>query len=214
MNMNMSLIGVFICLLYFPSMIITAPEIGSRHTGHGFHNRLEYTIDPDQNQGTRCLYVWHRLPPYLYVEPDELHSLKATILGDIDIEASTSQSHPFAYCFILYNSSQIPFRRTQSFSINIHSRYLDATADSNHFHEILTLPEPVIHFTEKTCPHLGAGCPAPTLETGIESPREITVTIPLGQKNHFWFVFPITCLFPIIGCSMLFIASGGTERNI
>lgn len=206
--MTMLLIVVLLSLFYLPSIVITAPEVGSRHTGTGFHNRLEYTIDPDPHIPTKCLFVWHRLPPYLYIEPDDLHSLNATILGTIDIEASTSQSHPFAYCFILYNSSQIPLRRTQSFSINVHSRYLDATVDHDHFYQILTLPEPVIHFTEKTCPNLGAGCPAPTLETGIESPRELTVTIPVGQKNHLWFVFPITCLFPMIGCSFLFLASG------
>jgi hypothetical protein len=107
----------------------------------------------------------------------------------------------------LYNSTQIPFRDTKTFSINIHSRYLDSKLDNQQY-EILDLPEPVIHFTEKTCPHLGAGCPAPLIETGIESPRELTVTIPVGQQKHFWFVFPVTCLFPLISCSLLFIYSG------
>lgn len=192
-------------VIYFPCIIKSAPEISSRHIGHGFHTRLEYEIDSDPSTPSRCLFIWHRLPPYLYVEPDELHQLNATILGTIDIEASTSQSHPFAYCFILYNSTRIPFRHTLKFAINIHSRYLDAKVDDNQEYEILDLPEPVIHFTEKTCPSLGAGCPAPLIETGIESPRELTVTIPVGQQKHLWFVFPITCLFPLIGCSLLFI---------
>jgi hypothetical protein len=204
----MSLIPLFIFLTFFPYIIISAPGISSRHTGTGFHTRLEYTIDPDPSMPARCLFVWHRLPPYLYIEPDELHHLNATIIGTINIETSASQSHPFAYCFILYNSSRIPFRHTQKFSINIHSRYLDPTTDNNHQYEILDLPEPVIHFTEKHCPYLGSGCPAPLSETGIESPRELSVTIPIGQQKHLWFVFPITCLFPLISCSLLFIYSG------
>jgi len=208
----MSLIPLYILLIFFPYIIISAPEIGSRHTSTGFHTRLEYAIDPDRSMPARCLFVWHRLPPYLYIEPDELHQLNATIMGTINIETSASQSHPFAYCFILYNSSKIPFRHTQKFSINIHNRYLDPTSDDNQQYEILDLPEPVIHFTEKTCPYLGAGCPAPLSETGIESPRELTVNIPVGQKKDLWFVFPITCLFPLISCSLLFIYSGQNKK--
>jgi hypothetical protein len=207
-QMKMSLLPLLMFLTFFPCIIISAPEISSRHTGTGFHTRFEYAIDPDPSIPTRCLFVWHRLPPYLYVEPDELYPLNATILGTINIEASESQSHPFAYCFILYNSSKIPFRHTQKFTINVHSRYLDATSDNNQEYEILDLPEPVIHFTEKACPYLGAGCPAPFSESGIESPRELTVTIPVGQKKHLWFVYPVTCLFPLISCSLLFIYSG------
>jgi hypothetical protein len=209
--MSVRLLCIF--LLFLPSIIKSAPEIGSRHISTGFHNRLEYAIDPDPATPVRCLFVWHRLPPYLYIEPDELHQLNATILGTINIETSESQSHPFAYCFILYNSTKIPFRHTHKFSINIHSRYLDPTSDNNQFYQTLDLPEPVIHFTEKTCPHLGAGCPAPLLETGIQSPRELVVTIPIGQEKHLWFVFPITCLFPLISCSLLFISSGRIERK-
>ncbi len=204
----MSLIPLFICLIFYPYLILSAPEISSRHIGTGLHTRLEYAIDPDPSMPARCLFVWHRLPPYLYVEPDELHQLNATILGTINIETSTSQSHPFAYCFILYNSSRIPFGHTQTFTIHIHSRYLDPTIDQNQLYETLDLPEPVIHFTTKPCPYLGAGCPAPLMETGIESPRELTVTIPVGQKNHLWLVFPVTCLFPLISCSLLFKFSG------
>ena len=195
-------------------MIISAPNIISRHTSNGFHTRLDYTIDPDPSMPVRCLFVWHRLPPYLYVEPDELYQLNATIIGTINIEASASQSHPFAYCFILYNSSRIPFSNTHSFSINIHSRYLDAKSDDNQQYETLYLPQPVIHFTEGQCPNLGAGCPAPLSESGIESPRELTVTIPVGQKKHLWFVLPVTCLFPFISCSLLFIYSGPTQRKV
>jgi hypothetical protein len=209
----MSLISRFIFLVFLPSIIQSAPEIGSRHISNGFHNHLEYTIDPDPAMPARCLFVWHRLPPYLYIEPDELHQLNATILGTINIETSASQSHPFAYCFILYNSTQIPFRHTLSFSIHIHSRYLDPTSDDHQLYQTLDLPEPVIHFTEKTCPYLGAGCPAPLLETGIQSPRELMVTIPVGQKQHWWFVFPVTCLFPLISCSLLFIYSGRMEKK-
>lgn len=197
----------------FPSLILSAPEIGSRHINNGFHTRLEYVIDPDPSMPARCLFVWHRLPPYLYIEPDELYQLKAIILGTINIEASASQSHPFAYCFMLYNSTQQPFRQTQRFAINIHSRYLDAKDDGNQFYEILDLPEPVIHFTAKACPHLGDGCPAPLMETGIESPRELTVAIPVGQRKHLWFVFPITGLFPLISCILLFIYSGENDRK-
>ena len=203
-----------ILLLLVPSLILSSPNIGSRHIANGFHSRLEYHIDPDPSTPARCLFVWHRLPPYLYIEPDELHRFNATILGSIDIEAATSQAHPFAYCFILHNSSRIPFQHTQTFSINVHSRYLDATPNENHYHENLYLPEPVIHFTEQRCPKLGSGCPAPLTETGIESPRELTVTIPLGQKKHLWFVFPVTCLFPLFGCSMLFIASGRVDKSL
>lgn len=207
--MKMSSILLIIFLICFPCIILSAPEISSRHIGTGLHTRLEYAIDPDPSMPSRCLFVWHRLPPYLYVEPDELQQLNATILGTINIETSASQSHPFAYCFILYNSSRIPFRNTQKFSINIHSRYLDPKSKDDHEeYEILDLPEPVIHFTEKTCPYLGAGCPAPLMETGIESPRQLTVNIPVGQQKHLWFVFPVTCLFPLIGCSLLFIYSG------
>ncbi|UJR13516.1 hypothetical protein I4U23_000530 [Adineta vaga] len=204
----MLLISFYLVLIFAPYSIISAPDVSSRHTGTGFHSRLEYSIDPDPATPARCLFVWHRLPPYLYIEPDELLQLNATILGSINIESSASQSHPFAYCFILYNSTKIPFQHTQSFSLNIHSRYLDPTTDNNQFDEILPLPEPVIHFTSKPCPHLGNGCPAPLAETGIESPRDLTVTIPIGQQNHLWFVFPVTCLFPLISCSLLFIYSG------
>ena len=207
--MKMSFIVLIVLLIFLPSIIISAPEISSRHTGTGFHTRLDYAIDHDPAMPTRCLFVWHRLPPYLYIEPDELHPLNATIIGTINIEASASQAHPFAYCFILYNSSKIPFRHTHTFSINIHSRYLDsASIDDDQLYQTLDLPEPVIHFTEKMCPHLGAGCPPPLIETGIESPRELTVIIPVGQKKHLWFVFPVTCLFPLIGCSLLLIYSG------
>jgi len=199
---------VVLSLVFLPSIIQSAPEIGSRHISNGFHTRLEYVVDPDPSTPTRCLFVWHRLPPYLYIEPDELYRLNATILGTINIETSASQSHPFAYCFILYNSTQFPFRQTQRFAINIHSRYLDATANDDQFYETLDLPEPVIHFTSKACPYLGAGCPAPLIESGIESPRELTVTIPLGQQKHLWFVWPITCLFPLISCAFLFLYSG------
>ena len=200
-------------LLYcfiLPVLILSAPHISSRHTSNGFHTRLDYSVDPDPSTPARCLFVWHRLPPYLYVEPDDLYRLNATILGNINIEASTSQSHPFAYCFLLYNSSRIPFRETQTFSIQIHSRYLDANKDNDELYETLYLPEPVIHFTEKRCPNLGAGCPAPLIETGIESPRELTVTIPVGQQKHLYFVAPITALFAWIGCSLIFIYSGRT----
>jgi hypothetical protein len=206
--MKMSFVQWFIFLIIFPDIILSAPGISSRHTSTGFHTRLDYVIDPDPAMPTRCLFVWHRLPPYLYVEPDELHQLNATIIGSINIETSTSQSHPFAYCFILYNSSQIPFDHTQTFSINIHSRYLDPNSDGDQQSETLLLPEPVIHFTEERCPRLGSGCPAPLIETGIESPRELTVTIPVGQQKHLWFVLPITCLFPLIGCSLIFLSSG------
>ncbi|CAF4905510.1 unnamed protein product [Rotaria sp. Silwood2] len=154
---------------------------------------------------SKCLFVWHRLPPYLYIEPEELNQLKATIIGSINIETSSSQSHPFAYCFILYNSSKIPFNYSQSFSINIHNRYLDPVSDYNKQHETVYLPEPVIHFTEKSCPYLGSGCPPPLTETGIDSPRQLTVNIPVGQLKHLSFVYPLTCLFPLIGCSLLFI---------
>jgi hypothetical protein len=116
--------------------------------------------------------------------------------------------------FILYNSTKIPLEDTLAFSINIHSRYLDPKPiDDNQQSETLYLPEPVIHYTEKPCPKLGSGCPAPITETGIESPRELTVTIPVGQEKHLWFVFPITCLFPLISCSLLFIYSGRNEKN-
>lgn len=209
----MSLIPLFIFFIFFPCIINSAPQISSRHTGTGFHTHLEYAIDPDPSMPTQCLFVWHRLPPYLYIEPDDLHQLNATIVGTINIEASASQSHPFAYCFILYNSTKIPFRHTQTFSIKIHSRYLDPTTDDNHLYETLDLPEPVIHFTEKHCPNIGSGCPPPLPETGIESPRELYVTIPIGQKKHLWFVIPITCLFPFISCSLLFIYSEAIEKK-
>jgi len=209
----MSLTLLFLFLTLFPYIIISTPSITSRHISTGFHTRLEYTIDPDPSIPARCLFVWHRLPPYLYIEPDELHQLNATILGSINIETATSQSHPFAYCFILYNSSRIPFRNTQAFSINIHSRYLDPTSDDNQQDETLYLPEPVIHFTEGYCPYLGSSCPPPLTETGIESPRELTVTIPVGQQKHLWFVFPVTCLFPLISCSLLFIYSGRIQKK-
>jgi hypothetical protein len=211
--MKMSYILLFLFLTLFPYIIICAPSITSRHISTGLHTRLEYGIDPDPATPARCLFVWHRLPPYLYIEPDELHQLNATILGSINIETATSQSHPFAYCFILYNSSRIPFRNTQTFSINIHSRYLDPASDDNQPYETLYLPEPVIHFTEKHCPYLGASCPPPLAETGIESPRELTVTIPVGQQKHLWFVFPVTCLFPLISCSLLFIYSGRIQKR-
>lgn len=187
--------------------INAAPEIGSRFTNNGFHSRFEITIDPDPSKPSRCLFVWHRLPPYLYVEPDELYQLNATILGSIDIEAPASKAHPFAYCFILYNSTRLPFRNTLSFSLNVHSRYLDAKSDSNEPFETHYLPEPVIHYTEKPCPKLGAGCPAPLAETAIESPRELTVNIPIGHQEHLQFVFPVTVLFATIGCSMIFVYS-------
>ncbi|CAF1187268.1 unnamed protein product [Adineta steineri] len=218
----MSLTSLCIFFFFLPCIIISAPNIGSRYTGTGFHTRLEYTIDPDPSMPARCLFVWHRLPPYLYIEPDELHQLNATILGSINIETSASQSHPFAYCFILYNSTTKPFDHTKTFSINIHSRYLDPRNDNTDLdprrddtdlYETLPLPEPVIHFTKKQCPHLGVGCPAPIAETGIESPRELTVTIPVGQEKHLWFVFPITCLFPFISCSLLFIISGRIQTK-
>jgi hypothetical protein len=70
---KMSLMLQFIFLVFLPSVIRSAPEISSRHTGSGFHNRLEYTVYPDPAVPARCLFVWHRLPPYLYIEPDELH---------------------------------------------------------------------------------------------------------------------------------------------
>jgi hypothetical protein len=189
-------------------LVRSAPDIGSRRTGTGFHTRLDYEINPDPSMPARCLFVWHRLPPYLYVEPEELARYNATVMGSINIEASTSQSHPFAYCFVVYNSSKIPFHTTQRFSINVHSRYLDPSTDETEQYQTLYLPEPVIHFTKDRCPHLGSGCPAPLSETGIESPRELTVTIPVGQQKHLWFIFPLTCLLPIVGCTLLFIASG------
>lgn len=189
-------------------LVRSAPDIGSRRTGTGFHTRLDYEINPDPSMPARCLFVWHRLPPYLYVEPEELARYNATVLGSVNIEASTSQSHPFACCFVLYNSSKTPFLTTQRFSINVHSRYLDPSSDENEQYQTLYLPEPVIHFTKDRCPYLGSGCPAPISETGIESPRELTVTIPVGQQKHLWFIFPMTCLFPVIGCTLLFIASG------
>ncbi|CAF4626593.1 unnamed protein product [Rotaria socialis] len=206
--MKMWFISLIIFLVLFPDTIFSAPGISSYYKNTGFHTRLEYVIDSDPTKPTHCLFVWHRLPPYLYIEPDELYQLNATIVGFINIEASASQSHPFAYCFLLYNSSKIPFRNRRKFSINIHSRYLDPKSDQNQQYETLYLPEPVIHFTEKHCPYLGSGCPAPLSETGIESPRELTVTIPVGQEYHLAFVFPLTCLFPLIGCSLLFIFSG------
>lgn len=194
--------------------VFGAPDISSRQTSRGLHTRFDYAIDPDPSMPARCLFVWHRLPPYLYVEPEQLRDLNATLLGSIDTEASTSESHPFAYCFILYNSSRIPFRDTKTFTIDVHSRYLDAKDHAEHnLDERLFLPEPVIHFTEKSCPKLGSGCPAPLMETGIESPRELTVTIPFGQRKHLWFVAPITCLFAWLGCSLIFISSGRTERD-
>jgi hypothetical protein len=209
----MALRLLFLCLIFLPYLSIAAPDISSRHTGTGFHSRLEYSIDPDPATPAQCLFVWHRLPPYLYIEPDELHQLNATILGSINIETATSQSHPFAYCFILYNSTKVPFQYTQSFAITVHSRYLDPTTDDDHLDETLMLPEPVIHYTSKPCPNLGMGCPAPLAETGIESPRELTVTIPVGQRHHLWFVFPVTCLFPLISCSLLFIYSGQVDSK-
>jgi hypothetical protein len=210
----MSLIPLIIFLTIFPYIIVAAPDISSRHISNGLHTRLEYTIDPDPSAPARCLFVWHRLPPYLYVEPDDLHQLHATIVGAINIESSASQSHPFAYCFVLYNSSKIPFHHTHTFSINIHSRYLDAKLDGRDQYETLYLPEPVIHFTDKGCPNLGSGCPAPLSETGIESPRDLTITIPVGQKKHFLFVFPVTFLFPLISCSMLFSYSGRNPMKV
>ncbi|CAF1644481.1 unnamed protein product [Adineta ricciae] len=208
----MSSIRFCLFLIFCSYGVLSAPNVGSRHIGNGFHTRLEYSIDPDPASPAQCLFVWHRLPPYLYIEPDELHHLNAVILGSINIEASASQSHPFAYCFILYNSTKVPFQHTQSFSLNIHSRYLDPTADEHQIDETLTLPEPVIHFTSKSCPYLGRGCPAPIAETGIESPRDLTVTIPVGQQNHLWFVLPITSLFPLISCSLFFIYSGRVQK--
>jgi hypothetical protein len=97
----MSFISLLLFFIFFPYLIICAPGIGSRHTNQGFHTRLEYVIDPDPGTPARCLFVWHRLPPYLYIEPDELHQFNATILGTINIESSTSESHPFAYCFYI-----------------------------------------------------------------------------------------------------------------
>ena len=201
----LTLLLILICT---SCLVRSAPGIGSRRTGTGFHTRLDYEINPDPSVPARCLFAWYRLPPYLYVEPEELARYNATVLGSVNIESSTSQSHPFAYCFVLYNSSKIPFLITQRFSINFHSRYLDPSSDENEQYQTLYLPEPVIHFTKDRCPYLGSGCPAPLSETGIESPRELTVTIPVGQQKHLWFVFPITCLFPMIGCTLLFIASG------
>ena len=195
----------FITFLFSLRSILGAPDISSRYTNNGFHSRFDINIDPDPSTPARCLFVWHRLPPYLYIEPDELNQLNATILGTIDIEASTSHSHPIAYCFVLYNSTKLPFRQTLSFSLNVHTRYLDPKSVGDELHETHYLPEPVIHFTEKACPNLGSGCPAPLLETGIESPRELSITIPVGQKKHIWFVLPITVLFASIGCSMIFI---------
>lgn len=204
-----------IFLTRFSYIIHCAPDISSRHTNTGFHTRLDYIINPDSTIPIHCLFVWHRLPPYLYIEPDELYQLNATIIGSINIEASTGQSHPFAYCFILYNSSQIALRESKRFSINIHSRYLDPKSDNDdQLYETRYLPEPVIHYTQKHCPRLGSGCPAPISETGIESPRELTVTIPVGQEKHLLFVFPVTCLFPLIGCSLLFIYSQSRRADI
>ncbi|CAF4104562.1 unnamed protein product, partial [Rotaria sordida] len=168
----MLFISLIIYVILFPNIIYSSPGVSSRYKTNGFHTHLEYRIDPDLTMDSQCLFVWHRLPPYLYIEPEELYQLNATIIGSINIERSSSQSHPFAYCFILYNSSKIPYRHSKTFSINIHNRYIDPKSDDNQQYETVYLPEPVIHFTKKACPYLGSGCPPPLTETGIESPRE------------------------------------------
>ncbi|CAF1132623.1 unnamed protein product [Rotaria sp. Silwood1] len=203
--MKMLLISLIIYFIFYPNIIKSSPSVTSRYKITGYHTWLEYQIHPDIQQPIKCLFVWHRLPPYLYIEPEELNKLNATIIGKIDIEKSSSESHPFAYCFILYNSSKIEYQHSKTFSINIHNRYIDPISNDNQQYETVYLPEPVIHFTDKTCPYLGSGCPPPLTETAIESPRQLTVTIPLGQKKHLWFVYPLTCLFPIIASSLLFI---------
>jgi hypothetical protein len=190
----MTWISLLLRTLLLSAIVLGVPTITSRRTGIGFHT-------------SKCLFIWHRLPSYLYVEPDELARLNATVLGSINIEAATSQTHPFAYCLILYNSTELPLKKTRQFSINIHSRYLDPTLDDNRLYETLRLPEPVIHFTSTHCPYLGSSCPPPLSETGIESSRELTVIIPLGQRKHVWFVLPITCLFPLVACISIFVVS-------
>ncbi|CAF0804199.1 unnamed protein product [Didymodactylos carnosus] len=193
---------VLLILLLCMWSIQCAPTITSRIRGLGYHKFLDYYIEPDINKPAKCLFVWHRLPEYLYVDPEDLYRLNATIMGTIDIESSASNSHPFVYCFVLYNSTDNIFRNPKEFSVNIHIRYLDPVDDNNLF-ETLLIPEPVIHFTAERCPYLGAGCPPPLPHTGIESPKEVTATIPVGLRNHLWFVKPISCIVPVIGCVFL-----------
>jgi len=190
----------------------------------GFHRLLSYSVEivhsGDWDDCTIC--IEELIPSGLYVNPDEIASLKhpnniSVYFNDLpDIEAPKSLSKAFtaAFCSSLEPDSNL---LSAEISVPLHLRYHSARSDGGFDKARLKLPKAFIHCSSQpSCLDMFPKFPCPGKESTKclfqalnykMNGKEIELEVPVGKMADFYLVFGVTIMLVYTGAIYIVVGA-------
>ncbi|XP_014212287.1 uncharacterized protein LOC106642136 [Copidosoma floridanum] len=206
------IVHVIVLLSFLQSVTAITASIRSEVEGEGFHRTLKYHVDTGTFMNDSCyVAVFVQLPPFLYVNADELADLRrldkimACSEGEIDVELFAEKAHyqNLTVC------SKLSSTKT-TLSVPIHQRYRFSTDTGQPIH--VSIPRPLLfigckdRIKEHRVSKIRIGWPCIDLVKKWrdvfyvwEGDRGFVWKIPAGNTSRKYVVTGVTMLVTLLG---------------